>query len=124
MTNIFRHKRTIHGADDEELTDEYKDSDTEFEHDDDMDTDEDASFKEEEESSDVEEDEWNKIIVKAFKECQSKYEDRVKKLLDSENIDQRAARSLAFKQLQSIYRKARCYGISRSNTFFKLLKNQ
>ena len=37
--NMLRHKHTIHGADNEELADEYKDSDTEFEHDDDMDTD-------------------------------------------------------------------------------------
>ena len=74
---MLRHKHTIHGADDEELADEYKDSDTDFEHDDDMDTDEDALF--EKESSDAEEDPWNEIIVEAFKECQSKYEDRVRR---------------------------------------------
>ena len=83
------------------MTDEYKDSYTEFEHDDDMNSDEDASFKEEEKSSDAEEDPRNKIIVEAFKECQSRYEDRVKKLMDSENIDQQAARSLAFKETKS-----------------------
>ena len=33
-------------------------------------------------------------------------EDRVKDLMDSENMDQGAARSLAFKLLQSLYRKA------------------
>ena len=77
--NMLRHKRTIHGADNEELADKYKDSDTEFEHDDDIDTDEDASFEEEEESLDAEEDPWNEIIVEAFEECQSKYEDRVKR---------------------------------------------
>ena len=41
--NMLRHKRTIHGADDQELTD--KDFDSDFEHDDDMDTDEEASFQ-------------------------------------------------------------------------------
>ena len=59
--NMLRHKRTIHGADNEELADEY----TEFEHEDDMVTDEDALF--EKESSDAEEDPWNEIIVEAFK---------------------------------------------------------
>ena len=44
--NMLRHKRTIHGADDQDLAD--KDFDSDFEHDDGMDTAEEASFQEEE----------------------------------------------------------------------------
>ena len=43
---MLRHKRTIHGAGDQELAD--KDFDCNFEHDNDMNTDEEASFHEEE----------------------------------------------------------------------------
>ena len=58
---------------------EYKDSETEFEDDDDMDTDKEALFENGEKALDeAEEDPWNVIIAKAFKECQFKYEDRVK----------------------------------------------
>lgn len=32
-----------------------------------------------------------KVINQAFKKCQSQYEDRVKNLMDSENLGQRAA---------------------------------
>ena len=42
--NMLRHKRTIHGADDQELADE--DFDSDFEQNDGMDTDEEASFQE------------------------------------------------------------------------------
>ena len=46
-----------------------------------------------------------KVINQAFKKCQSQYEDRVKNLMDSENLGQRAAHEAAFKQLRSLYRK-------------------
>ena len=97
---MLRHKRTVHGADDEELADEHNESD----YDDGMDSDQEeaVSEKEEEEASDGEQVPWNEIIDEAFKECQSEFEDRVKDLMDSENLDQRAARSLAFKQLRSL----------------------
>ena len=83
--NMLRHKRAIHGTGDQELAD--KDFDSDFEQNDDMDTDEEASFQEEE-TLDREEDPWSKIIDEAFKEYQSKFEDRVKDLMDSENMDQ------------------------------------
>ena len=41
--NMLCHKRTIHGAGDQELAD--KDFDSDFGHDDGMDTDEEASFQ-------------------------------------------------------------------------------
>ena len=83
--NMLRYQRTIHGDGDQELAD--KDFDSNFEHDDGMDTDEEASFQEEE-ALDQEEDPWSEIIDEAFKECQSKFEDKVKDLMDSENMDQ------------------------------------
>ena len=129
--NMLCHKRIIHGADDEKLADEYNKSD--FEYDDDIDSDQEASGeKEEEEASDEEKEPWNEIIDEAFKECQSKFEDRVKDLMDSENLDQRSARSVAFKhccpcieRLSSTISWKRCCGISPSNmiAFSKLLKN-
>ena len=42
-----------------------------------MDTDGEASYEKEEEALDEKEDPWKAVIAKAFKECQSKYEDRV-----------------------------------------------
>ena len=92
--NMLRHKRTINYASDEDLADESKESDADFEADDGMDTDEEA--------------------------------------MESENMDQLAARAAAFKQLRSPYRKAitkyfieKCCGTSWSNmiAFLKLLKN-
>ena len=83
--NMLLHKRTIHGAGDQELADE--DFDSDFEQNDGMDTDEEASFQEEE-ALDQEEDPRSEIIDEAFKECQSKFEDKVKVLMDSENMDQ------------------------------------
>ena len=62
-------------------------TDSGFEQNDGMDTDEEASFQEEE-TLDQEEDHWSEIIDEAFKECQSKFKDRVKVLMDSENMDQ------------------------------------
>ena len=100
---MLRHKRTVHGADDEELADEHNEPD----YDDGMDSDQEETVSEkEEEASDGEQDPWNEIIDEAFKECQSEFEERVKDLMDSENLDQRAARSLTFKQLRSLYRRA------------------
>ena len=117
---MLRQKRTIHGAGDQELAD--KDFDSDFEHDDGMDTDEEASFQEEE-TLDQEEEPWSEIIDEAFKECQSKFVERVKDLMDSENIDQRAGRSLAFKQLQSLYRKAVISRFVEKMLWYKSLKH-
>ena len=111
--NMLRHKRTIYGADDQELAD--KDFDSDFEHDE-------ASFQEEE-TLDQEEDPWSEIIDEAFKECQSKFEDRVKDLMDSENMDQQAACSLAFKQLQSLYRKVVISRFVEKMLWYKLIKH-
>ena len=100
---MLRHKRTVHGGDDEELVDEHNESDF----DDGMDSDqEEPSGEKEEEASDEEKEPWNEIIDEAFKECQSQFEERVNDLMDSENLDQRAARSLAFKQLRWLFQKA------------------
>lgn len=120
---MLRHKRTIHGGDEDELADEHNESD--FDYDDGMDSDleEHSSEKEEEEASDEEQDPWNEIIVEAFKQCQSQFEDRVKDLMDSENLDQRAARSLAFKQLRSLYRKAVINHFVEKMLWYKSIKH-
>ena len=78
--NMLRHKRTIHGTNDQELADK----DFDFEHDDGMDTDQEASCQEE--ALDQEKDPWSEIIDEAFKECQSKFEERVKDLMDSTSM--------------------------------------
>ena len=54
--NMLRHKRTIHGAGDQELAD--KDFDSDFEHVDGMDTDEEASFQEEETLDKMKHNDW------------------------------------------------------------------
>ena len=117
---MLRHKCTLYGADDQELAD--NDFDSDFEQNDGMDTDEEASFQEEE-ALDQEEDPWSEIIDEAFKECQSKFEDRVKDLMDSENMDQRAAHSLAFKLLWSLYRKAVISRFVEKMLWHKLIKH-
>lgn len=65
--NMLRHKRTctIHDASDEDLADESKESDADFEADDGMDTDEEA-LGEKDDASDEEEDPWSEIINQAF----------------------------------------------------------
>lgn len=127
---MLRHKRTIHDASDEDLADESKESDADFEPDDGMDTDEEA-LGERDDASDEEEDPWSEIINQAFKECQSHFEDRGKDLMESENMDQRAARAAAFKQLRSLYRKAITkyfiekmlwYLLIKHNSIFKAIK--
>ena len=119
---MLPHKRTIHGGDDEELADEQNESD--FDYDDGMDSDqEEPSGEKEEETSDEEKEPWNEIIDGAFKECQSKFEYRVKDLMESENLDQRAARSLAFKQLRSLYRKAVINHFVEKMLWYKSIKH-
>ena len=117
---MLRHKRSIHGADDQELAD--KDFGSDIEHEDGMDTDEEASCQEEE-ALDQEEDPWSEIIDEAFKECQSKFEDRVKDLMASENMDQRAALSLAFKQFRSLYQKAVISPFVEKMLWYKSIKH-
>ena len=119
---MLRHKRTVHGGDDEELVDEHNESD--FDYDDGMDSDqEEPSGEKEEEASDEEKEPWNEIIDEAFKECQSQFEDRVKDLMEFENLDQRAARSLAFKQLRSLYRKAAINHFVEKMLWYKSIKH-
>ena len=120
---MLRHKRTVHGADDEVLADEHSESDFDYHDGMDSDQEEAVSEKEEEEASDGEQDHWNEIIDEAFKECQSEFEDRVKDLMDSENLDQRAARSLAFKQLRSLYRKAVINHFLEKMLWYKSIKH-
>ena len=44
--------------------------------------------------------------------------------MDSDNIDQQAARSLAFKQLQSIYQKAVISHFTDKTLWYKLIKHK
>ena len=119
---MLRHKRTVHGGDDEELVDEHNESD--FDYDDGMDSDqEEPSGEKEEEASDEEKEPWNEIIDEAFKECQSQFEDRENDLMESENLDQRAARSLSFKQFRSLYRKAAINHFVEKMLWYKSFKH-
>ena len=120
---MLRHKRTVHGADDEVLADEHSESDFDYHDGMDSDQEEAVSEKEEEEASDGEQDPWNEIIDEAFKECQSEFEDRVKDLMDSENLDKRSARSLAFKQLRSLYRKTVINHFFEKMLWYKSIKH-
>ena len=102
--NMLRHKRTVHADDFDSTEDESEMSDsTEKPETNDSDHD---SLSESEQTSDDEEDPWNDIIYQAFEECQSRYEDKIKELMDSEDIDHKTARSKAYKELRPLYRKA------------------
>ena len=59
----------------------------------------------------------------AFKECQSQFEDKVKDVKDSENLDQRDARAVAYKQLQSLYRKAIIKYFIEKLLWYKFIKH-
>ena len=101
---MLRHKRTVHAGDLDSSEEESEMSDTTEEqktndsyHD---------SLSESKHTSDDEEDPWNEIISQAFEDCQSQYEDKVKDLMDSEDIGHETARSKAYKELRPVYRKA------------------
>ena len=100
---MLRHKRTVHAdalessEEEEELSDSTKEKEQ-------PDSDDDTKYSLSE--NDDEEDPWNEIVNGAFVECQPQYEDKVKDLVDSEDIDQEMARSKAYKDIRSDYRKA------------------
>ena len=88
---MLRHKRTVHAGDFDSTVDESEMSDS-IEEPETNDSDHD-SLSESEHTSDDEEDPWNDIIYQAFEECQSQYEDKVKELMDSEDIEHKTAQS-------------------------------
>ena len=86
---MLRHKRTVH-ADDFDGKEEESEMSDSTEEPETKDSDHD-SLSESEQTSDDEEDPWNEIVYQAFEECQSQYEDKVKELMESEDIDHKTA---------------------------------
>ena len=52
------------------------------------------------------EDSWDEIVNHAFEDCQLDYEEKVKYLMESEDLDKTTAQIKAFKELRPLYRKA------------------
>ena len=115
-----RHKRTVHAGDLDSSEEESEMSDTTEEpktNDSDHD-----SLSESEHTSDDEKDPWNEIISQAFEDCQSQYEDKVKDLMDSEDIDHETARSKAYKELRPVYRKALTHSFIEKVLWYNVIK--
>ena len=118
--NLLRHKRTVHADDfysteeDSEMSDFTEEPET-------NDSDHD-SLSESEHTSDDEEDPWNEIVSKAFEDCQSQYEDKVKDLIDSEDMDHKTARSKAYKEMRPVYRKALKHSFIGKVLWYNLIK--
>lgn len=105
---MLRHKRNIHNDEHvEEESEEGEIEDTDSEVEDNADNQEDTvSVLESDQNSDDEEDPWTEIIEQTFQECQSQFENKVTELMDSDDIDLQKARSVAYKMLRPVYRKA------------------
>ena len=117
---MLRHKRTFHAGDLDSFEEESEMSDT-TEKPKTNDSDHD-SLSESEHTSDDEEDPWNEIIFQAFEDCQSQYEDKVKDLMDSEDIDHETARSKAYKELRPVYRKALTHSFIEKVLWYNVIK--
>ena len=117
---MIRHKHTVHANDfdsteeDSEMSDTTEETET-------NDSDHD-SLSESEHTSDDEEDPWNEIVSKAFEDCQSQFEDKVKDLMDSEDMDHKTARSKAYNEMRPVYRKALTHSFIGKVLWYNFIK--
>lgn len=117
---MLRHKRTVHTDDfetKEEENEMMSDSTEEPEI-----NEREQSISESMQSSDNEEDPWDEIVDDVFEECQSEYEDKVKDLMDSEDIDKETARSTAYKEMRPIYRKSLSRSFIEKMIWYNIMK--
>ena len=120
--NMLRHKQTIHDFASEEEEEEASDLSV-YGEDPDYYSNEDIFLSPDTDSEEMtEEDPWDNIVDEAIEECQSQYEDKVKDLMDSEDVDQKTARSKAFEELRPVYRKAMIRQFIAKIMWFNLIK--
>lgn len=114
---MLRHKRNKHGDsfDSEEEVMSGENEDTESNNS----TDEGSTSAPETEDG---EDPWDEIVNHAFEDCQLDYEEKVKELMNSEDLDETAAKTKAFKELRSLYRKTIMHNFVEQMTWFNDIK--